>query len=172
MFGHSLTRRHALISLTALGASGSYFLFYRNAKLSCGNLSPSRFTPCSVVSTENSGPRTKLITLSVPENLLKGPSFHPIWSVFIKDDDIQVERPYTPLLVDNNRLVFWIKSYPNGEVGRWLHSKQLGDQVEIRGPLQTWPWKEDAWDDIVMVGCILSSPRLCQPSARYREVRG
>ncbi|KAF8897272.1 hypothetical protein BD779DRAFT_363540 [Infundibulicybe gibba] len=46
---------------------------------------------------------------------------------------------------------FWIKKYPKGEVGRWLHTKNTGDQVEIRGPLMTWPWNEDAWDDIIMI---------------------
>jgi cytochrome-b5 reductase len=77
----------------------------------------------------------------------------PIWSVFIKDDDIQVERPYTPLegIDEHGRMLFWIKKYPKGEVGRWLHSKKVGDQVEFRGPLSTWPWNEDAWDEIVMV---------------------
>jgi cytochrome-b5 reductase len=66
------------------------------------SLSPSHFTPATIVSSESHGPDTKLLQLVVPPNLLRSydasnPSFHPIWSVFIKDDDIQVERPYTPL---------------------------------------------------------------------------
>lgn len=79
--------------------------------------------------------------------------FDPVWSVFIKDDDIQVERAYTPLNgVDRDgNMLFWIKKYPKGEVGRWLHSKAEGDTIEVRGPLRTWPWKEDTWDEVVMV---------------------
>ncbi|GAV99413.1 ferredoxin reductase-like protein [Lentinula edodes] len=38
---------------------------------------------------------------------------------------------------------FWIKKYEHGEVGRWLHSKKVGDEIEIRAPLQTWLWKDD-----------------------------
>ena len=110
------------------------------------------------MSSESHGSDTKLIRLVVSPNLLppddvSDPSFHPIWSVFIKDDDIQVERPYTPLqgIDEQGRMLFWIKKYPKGEVGRWLHSKAVGDQVELRGPLKTWSWKEDEWDEIIMV---------------------
>ncbi|CAL1700905.1 unnamed protein product [Somion occarium] len=46
---------------------------------------------------------------------------------------------------------FWIKKYPKGEVGKWLHSKKVGDTIEIRGPLMTWPWQDDIWDEIVMI---------------------
>jgi cytochrome-b5 reductase len=126
-------------------------------------LSPSHFTPAAIVSSESCGPDTKLLQLVVPPNLLppdvaSNLSFTPIWYVFIKDDDIQVERPYTPLqgIDEQGRMLFWIKKYPKGEVGRWLHSKAVGDQVELRGPLKTWSWKDDEWDEIVMVrdrGC-------------------
>jgi len=47
--------------------------------------------------------------------------------------------------------MFWIKKYPRGEVARWLHSKTVGEEVEIRGPLQTWSWKDMNWDHVVMV---------------------
>lgn len=83
------------------------------------------------------------------------PSLNSIWSIFIKDDDIQVERPYTPLFgIDENGVIkLWVKKYPRGEVGRWLHSKQAGDTIEIRGPLKTFPFNEGKWDEVVMV-CI------------------
>lgn len=101
-------------------------------------------------------PNTRMITLRVPQESLP-PSqdnhFAPIWSIFIKDDDIQVERPYTPLegIDENGTMQLWIKKYPKGEVGRWLHSKAVGDTIEIRGPLKTWHWQDQAWDEVVMV---------------------
>ncbi|KAI6164931.1 hypothetical protein EDD17DRAFT_1775272 [Pisolithus thermaeus] len=81
------------------------------------------------------------------------PQSTPIWSVFIKDDDIQVERPYTPLegVDESGNMSFWIKKYEHGEVARWLHSKQVGSPIELRGPVKTWTWKDDTWDDIIMV---------------------
>ena len=81
--------------------------------------------------------------------------FSPVWSIFIKDDDIQVERPYTPLegIDEDGKMSFWIKKYEKGEVARWLHTKRPGDHVEIRGPVQTWlwQWQEELWDEIIMV---------------------
>ncbi|KAL1742424.1 hypothetical protein HDZ31DRAFT_84143 [Schizophyllum fasciatum] len=99
------------------------------------------------------------MTLTLPPEQLRAleaagdGAYQPIWSVFVKDDDIQVERPYTPLhgLEKDGKMSFWIKKYPKGEVGRWLHGKAEGDRIEIRGPLTTWPWKDDAWDEVVMI---------------------
>ncbi|KAI9574908.1 hypothetical protein HD554DRAFT_2050948 [Boletus coccyginus] len=47
----------------------------------------------------------------------------------------------------------WVKKYEHGEVGRWLHSRQVGDSIEIRGPVQTWStlWQNGHWDEVVMV---------------------
>lgn len=123
-------------------------------------LSPTHFTPATVVASEACiDPDTRLITLAVPpESLppLEGSAFAPIWSIYVKDDDIQVERPYTPLegIDEDGRMKFWIKKYVHGEVGRWLHAKKPGDTIEIRGPLRTWPWQEDLWDEIIMVRLI------------------
>jgi len=117
-------------------------------------LSPSYFTPALLTSIQTCGPDTKLLTLTVPSQYIPRPFLSkPIWSVFIKDDDIQVERPYTPLrgIDDNGRMMFWIKKYSKGEVGRWLHSKNVGDTIELRGPSQTWNWQDDMWDEVIMV---------------------
>lgn len=145
------------ILFAALGVGvAAYFLLTSEAP-ACHEqpLAPNHFTPATIVSSEPSGPDTKLLTLAIPPRLLPAHelTFAPIWSVFIKDDDIQVERPYTPLngIDSKDQMLFWIKKYPNGEVGRWLHSKNVGDTIELRGPIKTWPWKEGVWDEVVMV---------------------
>lgn len=159
--------RHTRVLPAVLGfgalAGAAVYLFYPDASRSAPTstkrmLSASHFTPTTVTSNESCGPDTKLLELTVPPHLLPprdSPDTHfvPVWSVFIKDDDIQVERPYTPLegVDEHGRMLFWIKKYPKGEVGRWLHSRNVGEQVELRGPLRTWPWKDDTWDEIVMV---------------------
>ena len=125
------------------------------------SLSHRHFTPTRVISNEESGPNTKLLKIAIAPDLLPRRSFDPIWSVYIKDDDIQVERPYTPLqgVDEHGHMLFWIKKYPKGEVGRWLHSKNPGDKIELRGPITTWTWKPDFWDEVVMV-CALPSLQL------------
>ena len=96
------------------------------------------------------------MTLTVPHKsipALQEAAFSPIWSIYIKDDDIQVERPFTPLeVIDaHGRMKLWVKKYEKGEVGRWLHSKKVGDTIEIRGPLRTWSWQEEKWDEVITV---------------------
>jgi len=156
-----------VINLIAFAAGFSIYFFLDDPSsippTSPGNysISPRVFTASKLISTELSGPNTKLLKFAAPRNFLAAQQltdgFDPIWSVCIKDDDIQVERAYTPLMgVDGDgNLLFWIKKYPKGEVGRWLHSKVPGDSVEMRGPLKAWPWKEGAYDEIVMVSIFL-----------------
>ncbi|KAF9263686.1 riboflavin synthase domain-like protein [Marasmius fiardii PR-910] len=145
--------------IIALGVATSYYFFSPDASRGAPTLqnqvlSLNYFTKCTVTSNEISGPDTRLVTITIPaKSIPSTSSLHSIWSVFIKDDDIQVERPYTPLegIDAEGRMHLWIKKYPRGEVGRWLHSKSVGDVIELRGPLQTWRWQPDTWDEVVMI---------------------
>lgn len=151
------SQRHKVSIGIAFAAGAAVYFFLPDSSRASPRkipLSPSHFTPATVLSNESSGTDSKLLELAISTDLLPPrDTFASIWSVFIKDDDIQVERPYTPLegVDDNGRMRFWIKKYEKGEVGRWLHSKSPGDHIELRGPLQTWPWKEDTWDEVVMI---------------------
>jgi hypothetical protein len=139
-------------------------------------MSPSYFIPTTVSDISQAGPDLAVLTLTLPRDAYSADGnaslFEPIWSIFVKDDDIQVERPYTPLygFDDEGNIKLWVKRYPKGEVGRWLHSKEAGDTIEIRGPLKTIPFHEAKWDEIIMV-CYL--PRLAlskaHPILRYPE---
>ena len=80
-----------------------------------------------------------------------------LWSIEVKQPEIQVVRRYTPLPMyfmqykdtdneraallrllgsseDEGRLVLLVKKYNDGEVSRYLHSLSTGSDVEIRGP--------------------------------------
>ncbi|KAI0832321.1 ferredoxin reductase-like C-terminal NADP-linked domain-containing protein [Trametes gibbosa] len=139
----------------------SYFLWPNSSRAAPTKqnalLSPTHFTPVEVTATEPCpDPNTRLMTLTVPRQAiptLDQTGFQPIWSIYIKDDDIQVERPFTPLegIDSEGRMKFWVKRYERGEVGRWLHTKKPGDKIEIRGPLKTWPWQDGEWDEVVMI---------------------
>jgi len=145
--------------LVAFSVGCSIYLFLydprRLQKNETLSLSPSRFLVTQLTSSEESTSSTKLIELAIPPMLLphRPDNFSPVWSVYVKDDDIQVERPYTPLhgITQDGRMQFWIKKYPHGEVGRWIHSKKTGDKIEIRCPLTTWLWKDNVWDEVVMI---------------------
>ena len=173
----NIPRRPLISAFVVLGAGAALYLFLPDPSrgaptLNHASLSYRHFTPTRVIANEESGPRTKLLKIAMTPDLLPPRDlFHPIWSVYIKDDDIQVERPYTPLhgIDENGHMLFWIKKYPKGEVSRWLHSKNPGDKIEFRGPIKTWTWKKDSWDEVVMVWT-LSSLNFQQPQG-IRDLR-
>ena len=130
------------------------FLYKRNTQSQkLKELSPSHFTSTTLTSSVDSGKESKLLQLNLPSESFPKTSPIAIWAVYVKDSDIMVERPYTPLesLNSSGDMLFWVKKYTHGEVGRWLHSKAVGEKVEIRGPEQTWSWQEGAWDNVIMV---------------------
>ena len=155
----------AFLSLVTVGTLAYYFFWPSESRhaptLHNASLSGAHFTPVTVTASDPcADENTRFVTLTVPKESLPTPttlesssSYRPIWSVFIKDDDIQVERPYTPLegLDKDGNMVFWIKKYEKGEVARWLHTKRPGEKVEIRGPVKTWSWQDGVWDEVVMV---------------------
>lgn len=68
-----------------------------------------------------------------------------VWSVMFKQPQLQIGRDYTPLpttaataltVEDENEgcLRFFIRKDPFGEVSRYLHTIEVGADVELRGP--------------------------------------
>ncbi|KAG9317250.1 hypothetical protein JVU11DRAFT_1443 [Chiua virens] len=151
----------------SVSATTFYFLFFHPEDLP--PLSPSHFTSTTLIKSEDASSNTKLLTLAIPPelSLQESGGFAPICSVFVKDSDIQVERPYTPLegIDENNHIRLWVKKYERGEVSRWLHSKKVGDPIEIRGPVKTWSssWQSGPWDEVILA-CTPSPSQICEPT--------
>lgn len=90
-------------------------------------LAAGNFVPLRIISSSKCGTDHKMITLAVsPEQTPEIVPKDAIWSIYIKDDDIQVERPYTPLhgIDEKGQMVLWVKRYQTGEVSRWLMRKK------------------------------------------------
>lgn len=169
----------ATLGLVLYEVSGGFAPSRSAATSSSLPLSPSHFTPVQVVSSEKSDSlgQHKLIKLKLAKELTPPSStVAPVFSVYLKDSDIQVERAYTPLkgLDENGEMLFWVKRYEHGEVGRWFHRQKVGEQVEIRGPMRTLDWEDGKWDEVVLVRAevlhdAITSLR-CRPfRARFRE---
>lgn len=143
-------------------------------------LQPNQFVKCAVNSVEAStpseplkdktssspftkssnGPPTKaehiIIQMGIPLHLLPASNDHlgnAIYHLYIKDDDMQVERPYTPIngIGIDGKFALWVKRYQGGEVSNWLSRLSRGRNVEIRGIVRQWDWREKDVDEIVMV---------------------
>ncbi|KAJ5449599.1 uncharacterized protein N7458_006048 [Penicillium daleae] len=136
-----------LVSLAAAGA-GAYI---RSQTPDSATLNKETFTKYSLVSRDPVSATSSLFTLR--------PHYHSdsnydvyeeawrtgVWSVMFKQPQLQIGRDYTPLpttaatalTVDEENegyLRFFIRKDPFGEVSRYLHSLDVGADIELRGP--------------------------------------
>ncbi|KAF9434537.1 hypothetical protein BGZ76_007851 [Entomortierella beljakovae] len=89
---------------------------------------------------------------------LEKPCTIPISSVlYVKDDEIQAMRAYTPVHStekDQTHIQLLIKRYGEGQVSRFVHSAKPGQRLEMRGPVLIWPGGKsdlEQWDEIGMI---------------------
>lgn len=120
-----------------------------------GVLNGESFVPFKVVSTERTSPTTFILTVSAPaphqaDNaaLIQDAWSHGLWSVEIKQPQLQIARNYTPLppavaatvgdVGDGTsataQLRFLVRRYDGGEMSTYLSRLRSGDEVWLRGP--------------------------------------
>jgi cytochrome-b5 reductase len=75
--------------------------------------------------------------------------------LYIKDDTIQVMRPYTPVNSDpykDGYIDLVVKRYAGGSVSRTLSGFEPNDKVHVRGPMmEEYEYKENSVDEVGMV---------------------
>jgi len=148
-------RRHPIISGTVVISSlafTAYVIASRRYPHSAA-LSPYRFTQLELISTRHVTHDTRELRLRVHPPVTP---FSPISSIWVKDETMQVARPYTPVnevwqgpLLEE--LVLLVKIYPDGQVSRHLDEKQFGDAIYVRGPVKTWAYVPGVWRHIGMI---------------------
>ncbi|KAJ3024225.1 NADH-cytochrome b5 reductase [Thoreauomyces humboldtii] len=95
---------------------------------------------------------TKLLRFKANLPLADAPGGFPApVHVIVKDDTCQLARAYTPITFTRTHFDLVVKKYDDGSVSRFLHAKEPGDPVEMRGPLVTLPYTANAVEDIGMV---------------------
>lgn len=117
-----------------------------------GVLNGETFVPFTVVSTERTSPTTFILTVSAPtphqaDNgaVVQGAWAHGLWSVEVKQPQLQIARYYTPLppaaaAADGGdgeglaALRFLVRRYAGGEMSTYLSRLRPGDDVWLRGP--------------------------------------
>ncbi|GAB1314910.1 mitochondrial peripheral inner membrane protein [Madurella fahalii] len=110
-------------------------------------LNPTTFTPFTIVSREQVSPTAFILTVAPSSSpsgnaeVIRQAWYHGLWSVEIKQPQLQVSREYTPLPplegADDQAkgvLRFLIRRMDGGEVSGYLSRLREGDEVEIRGP--------------------------------------
>lgn len=105
-------------------------------------LNTSTFTPFKLVSKESVSSTSAIFTLQATKPIrdaLKQVKDSGVWSIQIKQPQLQIARSYTPLPPldtqgSQNELRLLIRQEKNGEVSSYLHSLPKGGNVELRGP--------------------------------------
>jgi cytochrome-b5 reductase len=132
-------------------------------------MGPGHFTKLRVCNIQKVTPDTSIFQLCLPPELLPSsdsPS-GPISAIALVQPDLQIQRPYTPLDMSafdektgRGVVDLLVKKYDAGEVSRWLHtSVRVGDELLVRGPLQTWKYEPARLDELFLVRLVSSLPR-------------
>ncbi|CAK7271970.1 mitochondrial peripheral inner membrane protein [Sporothrix epigloea] len=126
-------------------------------------LNERHFVPFDIVARENISPTAFVLTLQLASAIGCGsePSEsariltrkrinsawrHGLWSVEVKQPQLQIARDYTPLpemdnLIrekDDTRIRLFVRVVPGGEVSRFLSRQTVGSQIELRGPRRSF----------------------------------
>lgn len=132
---------------------GGYFGWSYYEKHGPRALDTERYVPMNLISKEKISPdsyRLRVATKQLDKEF-------PVPScLYIKDDTIQVMRPYTPINSNpykDGYIDLVVKRYENGSVSRTLSGFEPSkDMVHVRGPMvEEYEYKENTLDEIGMV---------------------
>ncbi|KAG0215540.1 NADH-cytochrome b5 reductase [Mortierella sp. GBA30] len=116
-------------------------------------LTTEKWTPILLKTITKVSNETSLFEFQLPK-----PCTIPVSSaIYVKDDEIQAMRAYTPLHStekEQDTFQLLIKRYSEGQVSRFMHSARPGTKIEMRGPILIWPGGRsdlEQWDEIGMI---------------------
>ncbi|KAK6200545.1 hypothetical protein LQW54_009736 [Pestalotiopsis sp. IQ-011] len=144
--GRGKSRKPVFLSIgAALVAGGAWYGV--SSESEDDSLNHTKFTPFNIIAKEQVSPTAFIITIRCPETVaaknnpkIKAAWQHGLWSVEMKQPQLQIARHYTPLppLSDaqesTGQLRFLIRKMDSGEMSNYLFRLQVGDQVWLRGP--------------------------------------
>jgi len=132
------------VATFGLAASLTYQWYVKDKRT--GTLNPRDFTSYTLISKEPVSSTSSLFTLR-PKGVDNNANIYAeawrkgIWSVQIKQPQLQIARSYTPLPPSESDdgssahdLRFLIRRDPHGEVSGYLHKLPLNASLDLRGP--------------------------------------
>ncbi|KAJ2851599.1 hypothetical protein IWW36_000922 [Coemansia brasiliensis] len=163
-------------AMEVIGASAA-FLYYLHLYTDLlkpkvkERLNPDKYTPFTLVEREQLTKDTDRFRFRINrprfdeelEKTVDSIITQGAWALDVKDHLVQTYRTYTPVdyfvssTVDDERGLregycdLVVKRYSNGSLSRFLHSTRVGDTVEIRGPILTWPYEPNKYRRIYMI---------------------
>lgn len=168
-------RPGALLVLGSSAIGGAAYRYAAPPSSSSSSLNPHDFSPYTLVDKKPVSKTNSVFTLrnrdgaADPESV-KEAWGHGVWSIQIKQPQLQIARDYTPLpatpdVADDNdtelhdiRLL--IKQEEGGEVSTYLHRLPEDSTIEIRGPKLEWELANDVDEVMFLAGGTGIAPAL------------
>ncbi|KAK8200609.1 hypothetical protein M8818_005923 [Zalaria obscura] len=164
------TRRSFFLAVTvsSIVAGGVYGAWYGDTGAKPGGtLNKSTFTPFFLVKKEKVSSTNSIFTLESPDT--SGKEFEElwktgIWSIEIKQPQLQIARAYTPLppspSAAEDELRLLVRRERNGEVSNYIHSTPLEGSLELRGPSVEYKLPENVQEVVFLAGGTGIAPAL------------
>ncbi|KAH9882881.1 hypothetical protein J1614_000247 [Plenodomus biglobosus] len=156
-----------ILGSSALG--GAAYRFLAPSDSSRASLNPHTFTPYTLVDKQRVSSTSAIFTLRNSNDVAEPESVKEawkrgVWSVQIKQPQLQIARAYTPLppisdgergddvggAVQNLRLL--IRQETGGEVSTYLHRLPASSTVELRGPHTELELPDDIREVVFLAG--------------------
>ncbi|KAI9271801.1 hypothetical protein BDA99DRAFT_433348 [Phascolomyces articulosus] len=114
-------------------------------------LSPDRFAPLELIAKEQL--THDAYRLRLKGQVQQGEAFSTLSCLYIKDDNIQVMRSYTPINdpFHDGHVDLIIKRYQQGSISKMLARTQLHEKVFVRGPIEEYPYEPNSKSEIGMI---------------------
>ncbi|CCG81803.1 Uncharacterized FAD-binding protein C17H9.12c [Taphrina deformans PYCC 5710] len=101
------------------------------AEVESHGLSDSVYTAWEIFNVEQVSPSASVFTLKAkPGATVSG--FVPLSSVSIKEPNSNIQRPYTILSLEEDRIKILVKRYDGGELSRFIHSRKLEAELFLK----------------------------------------
>lgn len=146
------SRSRCIVGLALIAAGSSYFGWKYLEWTKRDALDIDRYVPLTLMKKEKISHDSFLLRISTKKQPSKD---YPVPScLYIKDDTIQVMRPYTPINENpykDGYIDLVVKRYQQGSVSRTLTGFEPNDKVHVRGPMtEEYEYKENTLDEIGM----------------------
>jgi len=160
-------RTGPLVVLGASALGGAAYRLTKPTDASDGTLNPHTFTPYTLVDRQPVSSTSAIFTLRNSSGLPDNESVRKVWrrsvwSVQIKQPQLQIARAYTPLpcTADGNKtseneaddVRLLIRQEAGGEVSTYLHRLPVDSTIELRGPNTELTLPRDIIEVIFLAG--------------------
>eukprot|EP00201_Polytomella_parva_P003680 CAMPEP_0175080778 /NCGR_PEP_ID=MMETSP0052_2-20121109/25734_1 /TAXON_ID=51329 ORGANISM="Polytomella parva, Strain SAG 63-3" /NCGR_SAMPLE_ID=MMETSP0052_2 /ASSEMBLY_ACC=CAM_ASM_000194 /LENGTH=268 /DNA_ID=CAMNT_0016351591 /DNA_START=96 /DNA_END=902 /DNA_ORIENTATION=- len=126
-----------------------------NADAPQGALDPKDFKSFKVIKKEKVTHDTQLIRFELPEGQVSGmyTASCLVTRAPIGENGKNVIRPYTPISTPNTKgyLDMVVKAYPTGVMSKHICGLQVGDSLDLKGPIPKYPYQANIKKHIGMI---------------------